>query len=291
MKKNKIVKDIDLDELKRLEEEQNKKRKIKLIAAMIAVSLVGIMFLATYLRWNSDIADKHRIIYYGQDNVKIDNLVDFYGLDVNKDIDENSAIVMYCDREYGKNCTTFDNLNFMENVYRNPIIIINIVIIIDLILFYYLIKDKFMKDYKKVIIGLVILIYGLGLSFMQVYKVAEYYIFVNNKFETNATIYKKVITGNKNKYHTIVKYEIDGKEYMEYLDTDIKGNIEDKIGEEINIHYYKKNKTDIVGKRNVLWRIAPFILGTLIIIESVWFFPKKRKIVSDSNEEKDSIKK
>lgn len=283
MKKQVNVKDVEIDEKE--QNKQDKKRKILLISLLVLVSLIGIFFLSTYLRWNADIEDKYRIIYYKQDGLKIDSLTDFYGGDVSLDIDDNEAIIMYCTKDYGKNCVTLDYLNPLENIFRDPVIIINVVIIIDLILVYNLIKDKYIKDIKKLIMGLVILVYGLGLTFMQIYKIAEYYIFVNNQFETTATIYKKVITENDKKFNPIVKYEIDGKEYMEYLDTDIKGSIDDKIDEEINIHYYKKDKNSIVGKRNVLWRIAPAILGIIIVIESISFMPKMRKIVEEKKEE------
>lgn len=289
MKKQVSIKDVDVTDVTE-QEKKDKKRKIKIISLIILVSLFGLLFLSTYLRWNADIADKHKIIYYKQDGLKINSLVDFYGGDVNLEISDDDAIVMYCSKDYGQNCITADYLSPMENIFRNPVIIINIVIIIDLILFYNLIKGKYMKDIYKVIMGLVILIYGLGLSFMQLYKVAEYYIFANNQFSVNAVIFKGVITDNDKKFNPIVKYEIDGKEYIEYLDTEVKGKVSDKIGEEINIHYYKKDKSNIVGKRNVLWRIAPFILGIIIIVEATYFFPKYRKIVEDKKEQKEEIK-
>ncbi len=283
MSKEVKIKDVSEEQI---DEKKIKRKKIRLIVLILLVSLVGLLFFSTYVRWKADIEDKNKLIYYKQDGIKIDSLVDFYGSDVDIDIDDNEAILMYCNKDYGKNCMTADYNNLMENIYRDPVIIINVVIIIDLILFYMLIKDKFMKDYKKVIMGLVILLYGLSLTFVQVYKIADYYIFANNNFKTTATIYKKVLTSNEKSFFPIVKYEIDGKEYINYLDTKIKGNIEDKVGEEIEIHYYKKDKNEIVNKKNVLWRIAPALLGTVICLESIWFFPKMRKIEEDKKDNK-----
>lgn len=289
MKKEKVKKEkVELTP----EEKKEKIRKIKLISLFILVSIIGSLFLATYLRWNADIEDKHRIIYYGQDDYNIKSLKDYYGADVSTDIGENEAIIMYCTKEYGQDCITADYNDWFENFLRDPVIIVHIAIILDLLIFYQLIKGKYMKDIKKLVMGIVIILYGCTLSFLQIYTIADYYIFANNKYKTTATIYKKVITDNKKSFHPIVKYEIYDEEYISYLDTAIKGDIEDKVGEEIDIHYYRKDKNNIVNKRFVLWRIIPFALGIVIIVEGTWYLPKYRIIgKEDENKKKDKKEK
>ena len=145
------IKDVeitDVDEPKKIE-----LKKIILIILIGIVSLVGFFFWSTKVRWDAEISEKeNKILYYGQEEVKVDKLDGFYGEKIKLNIKDTEAILMYCTSEYGGECVTGDFNNGFENILRNPTIIINIVILIDLVLLLLLLKDKCFGKIKTYII-------------------------------------------------------------------------------------------------------------------------------------------
>lgn len=265
-----------------MEEEKKEKvqiinEKILLIILFIIVSLVGVFFASTYIRWNAEVSELNEVIYYGQDNIKISKLEDFYGNELDVDIDSNTALKLYCTSEYGNDCIIGNYVDNLENLFRNPRLIINMVIIIDLIIIYILIRKRNLKNIQIYIISFIILLYGVYSLGWQIFKMADYIGMVNGtEYVTNATIIKGVIPNTEDKFKPIIKYTTEEGEYVTFLDYIVKGKVEDKIGEELTIYYDSKDNLKIDIKRSILEDILLMIWGILIIIISIFYYKLKK---------------
>ncbi len=256
-----------------------------LVILLIVVSLVGIFFASTYIRWNAEISELNEIIYYGQDDIKITELKDFYGNEMSTEINDYQALRLYCTSEYGNECLTGDYVDTLENLFRSPRVVINIVILIDLIIVYFLIKDKKLKKVFIYAVSLLILLYGIYSLGFQIYKLSDYIGSVNDSQNvTQAKIIRGVVTSNEDKFKPIIEYTIEKGTNIIYLDYIVKGNIEDKIDDTITVYYKKKDVLDVEVKRSFWGYILPTILSIITIIMSVIYFKLKDEKKKEENE-------
>lgn len=269
-------------------EEQEKKKlsilNILLIFLMVVVTLVGVFFLSTYIRWEHDIENKNEILYYKQNDIKIDSLKDFYDNDISLDIEDTEALRMYCSNTYGGDCITGDFSNTLENLFRDPYIVVNIVVIIDLLLFYILIRNNNIKLVYVYAIAGIILVYGFFGIGRQIYKYADYYKLVNDtEYIVDGQIYKGIMTENTKEFKPVVLYNTDKGEFVKYLDYDIEGTINDKVNEKITLYYDKKYNEIVTPKRTLNGYVKYIILGIFTIIESILYFVKAKKLKKKEN--------
>lgn len=256
-----------------------------LVILLIVVSLVGIFFASTYIRWNAEISELNEIIYYGQDDIKITELKDFYGNEMSTEINDYQALRLYCTSEYGNECLTGDYVDTLENLFRSPRVVINIVILIDLIIVYILIKDKKLKKVFIYAVSLLILLYGIYSLGFQIYKLSDYIGSVNDSQNvTQAKIIKGVVTSNEDRFKPIIEYTTEKGTNIIYLDYIVKGNIEDKIDDNITVYYKKKDVLDVEVKRSFWGYILPTILSIITIIMSVIYFKLKDEKKKEENE-------
>ena len=252
---------------------------------LIVVSLVGIFFASTYIRWNAEISELNEIIYYGQDDIKITELKDFYGNEMSTEINDYQALRLYCTSEYGNECLTGDYVDTLENLFRSPRVVINIVILIDLIIVYILIKDKKLKKVSIYVVSLLILLYGIYSLGFQIYKLSDYIGSVNDSQNvTQAKIIRGVVTSNEDRFKPIIEYTTEKGTNIIYLDYIVKGNIEDKIDDTITVYYKKKDVLDVEVKRSFWGYILPTILSIITIIMSVIYFKLKDEKKKEENE-------
>ena len=92
--------------------------KVFLITLFVLFTLIAIFFAATFIRWKAEINGKFEILYTGQEEFKIDKLVDFYGNDLATELKENEAIYVYCSSEFGKECIMPDYNNVLEMLVK-----------------------------------------------------------------------------------------------------------------------------------------------------------------------------
>lgn len=256
-----------------------------LVILLIVVSLVGIFFASTYIRWNAEISELNEIIYYGQDDIKITELKDFYGNEMSTEINDYQALRLYCTSEYGNKCLTGDYVDTLENLFRSPRVVINIVILIDLIIVYILIKDKKLKKVFIYAVSLLILLYGIYSLGFQIYKLSDYIGSVNDSQNvTQAKIIRGVVTSNEDRFKPIIEYTTEKGTNIIYLDYIVKGNIEDKIDDTITVYYKKKDVLDVEVKRSFWGYILPTILSIVTIIMSVIYFKLKDEKKKEENE-------
>ena len=259
----------------------NKKKfnkNILLIILLVIVSLIGIFFASTYIRWNAEISELVEVYYYGQEDIKIVSLKDFYGNDLEVDLKDNEVLKLYCSSKYGDECLTGNYTDNLENLFRNPYIVINIVILIDIIIIYFIIRNKEIGNIKVYIISSIILLFGLYSFGFQIYRVADYVLNVNDSDNAiEAEIVKGVIPNNGDKFKPIVSYTTENGDYNVYLDYEIDGLIKDKVGDKITIYYSNENESIIEVKRSFVRFIIPFIVSIGILVMSIFYFKLKRK--------------
>lgn len=259
----------------------NKKKfnkNILLIILLVIVSLIGIFFASTYIRWNAEISELVEVYYYGQEDIKIVSLKDFYGNDLEVDLKDNEALKLYCSSKYGDECLTGNYTDNLENLFRNPYIVINIVILIDIIIIYFIIRNKEIGNIKVYIISSIILLFGLYSFGFQIYRVADYVLNVNDSDNAiEAEIVKGVIPNNGDKFKPIVSYTTENGDYNVYLDYEIDGLIKDKVGDKITIYYSNEDESIIEVKRSFVRFIIPFIVSIGILVMSIFYFKLKRK--------------
>lgn len=274
------IKDVDVTEV----EEDTKKfnvKKLVLLILIVITTLVGIFFWSTKVRWNAEIEEYHEILYYGQEDVQINELTDFYGEELSREIDDTEAILMYCSSQYGKTCVTGDFNNSFENLLREPSIVINIVVLIDLALLFILFKDKCFGKVKTYIIFGIVLLLGLVNIGKVIYSFADYYVFVNDS-ENVVTGYvvRQLITENKNEYYPVVEYVTEQGEFTNYILSSYSGEVSNEHTDKnkITIYYDKSDNEVITTKQSLRKYIFPIIVGVLYVIEAiVYLVISKRK--------------
>lgn len=262
-----------------LEEESIKKfdlKKFLLIFSLIIVTLVGIFFLSTYIRWKAEIKEKNEILYYKQDEIKINSLKNFYDEDINIDLSDNQAILMYCSSNYGGDCVTGDFVNDFENLLRSPWIIINIVILIDLLILYFILRKLEIKKIYVNVVSIFIILYGvLGIGNV-IYNFFDYYHLVNDTdYITDGVIVKGILTTSDKKFKPIVQYKTEKGTYFKYLNYEIKGTIDENINEKITLYYDYKNNEIVTPKRDLKNYILPLLVNFLILLEGLFYFKTK----------------
>lgn len=238
--------------------------KIFLCTLFVLFALVGIFFLATYIRWKAEISDKVPILYTGQEEVKIDKLVDFYSIELSPELKENEALYVYCTSEYGKECILTDYNNVLENNFRSPLLVISIIVLIDLIIAYILNKENLNGKKRTYVYGAIIILWGLVNVCIAVYKVADYYkeIKFNKTIDANVVYYLR--TDSKKKYIPVYKYLVEENEKY-YIPTDyaIKGEFK---AEEATLYYEGKDYNLITVKKDMKKYILPASVGFVTII-------------------------
>ena len=249
--------------------------KVFLVTLFVLFTLIAIFFGATYIRWKAEISGKYQIVYTGQEEIKIDKLVDFYGNDLATELKENEALYVYCTSEYGKECIMPDFNNPLENNFREPLNVIFTLVLIDLLLLYILIKDGIRGKKRVYVYGSIIILYGLVILGSVVYKALDYYMLVKdgNKITANQEYYLR--TDNTKKYIPVISYEL-GEEEKQYIPTDyaVKGTFEVK-----NVDVYHHDKKDIVTiKKDYLMYIWPSVVGILtFVLGIVYMLINKKK--------------
>lgn len=261
-------------------------KKVILLILLVIISLVGVFFISTYIRWKAEISELKEIIYYGQDTIEISELKDFYGDNLAIDLDDYHAMKLYCTSEYGNKCITGDYVNFLENLFRNPRIVINIIILIDLVIIYLLIKDRKLKNVLVYVVSLLILGYGIYSLGFQIFKLADYIGHVNDSENVvQAKIVRGVITNSNNHFKPIVEYSILDETYLIYLDYSIKGNIMDKKDETITIYYDEKDPLNVEVKRSLWSYVLSTIISILTIVISIGYY-RLKNINKEKKEER-----
>lgn len=260
------------------EKEKKKNSKIILYILLVIISLVGIFFLSTYIRWNADIKDRNEVLYYNQDDIKINSLSDFYGSEDLVELKENEAILMYCNSKYGGDCVTGDFSDNVENILRNPWVCINIVILLDLIIVYMILRNKDIKKIYVYILSVMIVLYGVYGIGVQAYKFFDYYHLVNDsEYIVTGKIVRGLVTNNESTFKPVVEYETDKGHFIKYIDYDIDGTIEEKINEDITLYYNSKNHEDITPRRGFTNYILPLLVSIMSIVIGIIYLKINRE--------------
>ena len=168
----------------------------------------------------------------------------------------------------------------MEDLLRNPGIVISIVILIDLLLVYLLLRGKEFGKIKKVVIFSLMIIYGIINLGSQVYSFVDYYFFVNDsEYVANAKIVKGIVTANDNEYYPVLEYGVDKENYTNYLFVPVSGNVNEDIknNKKITIYYDKKDKDVITSKKSLSPYIIPCLIGVAYIVLGIIGFIRLKK--------------
>lgn len=282
------IKDVDATEV----EEDTKKfnvKKLILLILIVITTLVGIFFWSTEVRWNAEIEDYHEILYYGQEEIKIDELTGFYGNEVDINIADTEAILMYCSSQYGGTCVTGDFNNTFENLLRDSSLVINIVILIDLILLFILFKDKCFGKIKNYIIFGVVLIYGLINIGFVIYDFANYYSFVNDsKNVVTGYVVRQLITENKNEYYPVVEYVTEQGEFTNYILSSYSGEVSNEHTDKnkITIYYDRVDSSICTIRQDLKKYVLPLIVALGYVILSIIFVIRSNKMIKDMDNTK-----
>lgn len=272
-------------------EETNKKKidikKILCIIVMILISVVCIVFLSTYIRWQSFIEDKEEVLVYKEeenyiyeidDKIKyVTEIKDFYDNKIeNFVINENEVAIMYCGKKDRDNCNYVNYSDMDFKIITNPSVIIFTALIVDLLGTLYLLRknEKISKIYIR-IAGGVILLLGLIIIGKEIYKVADYYLLAN---DSEYLVNSKIVAVIKDDYDEkkikpVSTYVIGEKEYV-YYSNDL---IDAKVGDELTL-YYDKNDYKIATMKTNPFNAIDFILGSgFVIVGSIYFISVKEE--------------
>lgn len=266
--------------------------KVFLCTLFVIFTLIAVFFMATYIRWKAEINNKVEIVYTGQEEVKIDKLVDFYGIELSTDLKESEAIDVFCTSEYGKECIMADYNSLLENNFRSPLLVISIIVFIDLILLYILIKDSLNGKKRSYVYGGLIILWGLVSICISVYKIADYVKLEKTGEQITGTQINYLRSNNKKSYVPYISYSTENpKNRSEIIDVkffpvnySINGTFEEK---EITLYQDKQNKELVTPKRDLKRYILPITIGVLTVIMGFIYltinsrFKKKEKKEQD----------
>ena len=261
------MKKVTIKDVETTEEVEVKKINIKniiLIVLLVIVSLVGVFFWSTKIRWDAQIEDYHQVLYYGQEEVKIETLTGFYDEELEPNIKDTEAILAYCDSEFGGECVTGDFNNSFENLLREPSVVINLVILIDIILLLMIFKDNYYSKVKTYIIFGLVLLYGVISLGKVVFDIADYYFLVHDtEFVTTAKIERQLVTNNKNEYYPVVRYTSEQGEFVTYIEVPLNGSVEDDLPDKnkLTIYYDKLDNSIAISKKSLVGYIFPIVVG------------------------------
>ncbi len=268
-----------------LEEVEKKKINWKRVIQwflFVVVSLVGVFFLSTYIRWTAEIGSKNEILYTGQEEVKIKELKDFLGFDLETELKENQAMKVYCSSKFGDSCVTADYTSGIENLLRSPRVVVNIVLLIDLIILYIIFKERLSGKIRAYIYGGLVILLGIYTIGYEIFAVADYYYFVNgNKNVVDAKVVYELVPNNGKEFRPVVKYEVEDTEYVTDIDYKAK-----EVGEEITLYYKKKMPDKIDFKRSMVKHILPSIVGIAIIVVGFLYLKLNKKEKPEKEEKK-----
>ena len=277
-------------------QEEKKKINIKRIILyflLVFVSLFGIFFWSTSVRWKDEISDKYELVYFNQKDIKIDNIEDFFGGEMSTSVGDDDAYLMYCSSEHGGDCVTGDFNSGLENNLRHPLLVVSICILIDLILVLILLKDKKLNKLLTYIITFVICLYGLVTACSQVFSISSYVMQSKGSESLEAIIYKTTYTESDKSFRPIMKYNIGSEEKYSYLDSKFRGSIRDHIGEKINVYY----KDDVITyKKSIVGNVVTLVVSILIFVFGFRFLKYRKldryeELQKEIEEEKKEAKK
>ncbi len=250
--------------------------KVFLITLFVLFTLIAIFFAATFIRWKAEINGKFEILYTGQEEVKIDKLVDFYGNDLATELKENEAIYVYCNSEFGKECIMPDYNNVLENNFRKPLNVIATLVFIDFVLLYILLKESLKGKKRVYVYGSLVILLSLVFISSVVYKALDYYKLVKDgdKITANEVYYLR--TDSSDKHIPVIPYKVE-EEDRQYIPTDysVDGRFENK-----EYTLYRDEKKDVVTiKKDYLMYIWSLVVGCLTFILGIvyMFINKKSK--------------
>ena len=292
-------------QIEELVEEVEKKKinigKLFLCTLFVLFSLVGVFFLATYIRWKAEISDKTPILYRGQEEIKIDKLIDFYGIELSTDLKEDEAIYMYCTSQYGKNCIMPNYSSLLENNFREPLTVINVIVFIDLVLIYILVKDSLNGKKRTYIYGTIILLWGLFGVGKVIYNATDYFLIAKDSHKIPVQVEKYLRSDYKDKYIPVFKYS--------YEDIGVRGDLKSEFDyhfidsfiiegefkqEEVKI-YYDSDFYYMTKKGLIFKNIVPATAGILTTIMGFVYLTInkrfKKKEAKKEQEEKEKNKK
>lgn len=278
------VKEAKVEEVQGNQEVQEEKKKINfkriaLYLVLVFVSLFGIFFWSTSVRWKDEISDKYEIVYFNQEDIKIDSIEDFFGGEMSTSVGDNDSYLMYCTSEHGGDCVTGDFNSGLENNLRHPLLIVTICILIDLILVLVLLRNKKLNKILVYAVTIVVCLYGLIVACSQAFSVSSYLMQSRGHDTVDAYIYKATYTESDKSFKPIMKYNIGSEEKYSFLDSKIKGNIKDHLNEKLAVYY----RNEVISyKRSIVGNIIGFVVSILIFIIGFRFL-KLRKL--DSYEE------
>ena len=270
------VKEAKIEEVETVQEEKKKInfKRIALYFVLVFVSLFGIFFWSTSVRWKDEISDKYEIVYFNQEDIKIDNIEDFFGGEMSTSVGKDDAYLMYCSSEHGGDCVTGDFNSGLENNLRHPLLVVSICILIDLILVLILLKDKKLSKVLTYTITIIVCLYGLVVACSQVFDISSYLLQSKGQDKVEATIYKTTYTESDKSFKPIMKYNIGSEEKYSFLDSIFKGTIKDYLNEKIDVYY----KDDVISyKKSIVGNIIGSIVAILIFILGFRFL-KLRKL-------------
>ena len=258
-------------------------KKVILLVLIIIVSLVGVFFLSTKLRWEAEIGDKTKIFYTAdQDTYKVDSLVDFYGHDIAIELEEKEAMELYCSSKFGKDCVKANYTDSFQNNLRHPMTVVNVVILIDLILLFILLREQLTGKIRTYFYAGLIILWGLFVIGSELFKIADYNKLVGDKVTTEGeAVY--YIKGDNDSYIPVYKYYIEENEGQFYQEDYIKhGDFEE---ETVTLYYKKKNPDKMVVEKDLKKHILPIIIGALISCVGITYLNLNVKEKKEKKEE------
>ena len=248
----------------------------------VVVSLIGVFFLSTYIRWSAEIGSKYEVLYTGQEEVKINELKDFLGFDLEAELKENQAMKIYCSSKFGDSCVTADYTSGIENLLRSPRVVVNIVLLVDLIILYIIFKERLTGKIRTYVYGGLVVLLGIYTIGYELFTVADYFYFVNgNKNVADAKVLYELVPNNGKEFRPVIKYEVEDVEYTTDIDYKAK-----EVGEEITLYYKKKMPDQIDFKRSMVKHILPSIVGIAIIVVGCLYLKLNKKEKQEKEEEK-----
>ncbi len=288
------------EEKKEIEEaiEEVEKKKISLGKIFISTlfvlfTLIAVFFLATFVRWKAEISDKKPILYVGQEEIKVDKLVDFYGIELSNELKTNEAIYMYCTSEYGKDCIMPNYSNFLENNFREPFTAISILVFIDLILIYVLVKDGLNGKKRTYVYGTLILLWGLFGLGRALYKVADYYKEIRFNKTLSGEVVSYLRSDYKDKYIPVYRYEVEkpniSEEEKYVYDFPMNYTIKGDFKQDSIKLYYEGNYELVTPKKNMIRYVVPGTTGLLTVILGFVYLTINKRFKRKEEKEKKKL--
>lgn len=253
---------------------------ILLIFIISICCFIMIIFLSTYFRWldeNKNLVhylgfmQENNIVYEYKNNIiPTSSIKDFYGESINLVLNENEYIDLYCNKD--RECIYISN----DNIYVKPYIVLYILSIIVVICLFFLYKSNY-RIVRNIITGIVIISLGIICLFLEVYRIVDYYVIVNNtKYLVNGEVVGYIKKDDNNKYE-VISYEIDYKNGLYYNNkVVVKDN---KIGDKVTLYYDKNDNNKMYSKCNFI-NFVNLIYGLILVFIGACFI----KILIDKKE-------